>query len=57
MAIFHSRNNLLINGDAAWVPGGVFATIVERRPEMIDGAQDLSLRGVEGASLAFARKD
>ena len=29
LAIFYGRNNLLLNGDVGWVPGNVYATIVE----------------------------
>ena len=55
LAIFYGRNNLLINGDAGWVPGNVFATIEEGLAEMAAAAQDLWLRGVEGETLSFAR--
>ena len=55
LAIFYGRNNLLINGDAGWVPGNVFATIEEGLAEMAEAAQDLWLRGVEGETLSFAR--
>ncbi|WP_025272510.1 DUF3830 family protein [Haloglycomyces albus] len=55
LAIFYGRNNLLINGDAGWVPGNVFATIVEGLPEMAAAAQDLWLRGVIGETLSVAR--
>ncbi|WP_199041901.1 DUF3830 family protein [Glycomyces salinus] len=57
LAIFYGRNNLLINGDAGWVPGNVFATIVEGLPEMAEAAQDLWLRGVEGETLTFTRDE
>lgn len=56
LAIFYGRNNLLINGDAGWVPGNVFATIVDGLTEMATAAQDLWLRGVEGETMTFARK-
>ena len=29
LALFYGRNNLLINGDQGWIPGNVFATVVE----------------------------
>ena len=48
---------LLINGDAGWVPGNVFATIEEGLAEMAEAAQDLWLRGVEGETLSFRRTD
>lgn len=57
LAIFYGRNNLLINGDAGWVPGNVFATIVEGLDDMAAAAQDLWLRGVEGETLSFRRAD
>ncbi len=55
LALFYGRNNLLINGDAGWVPGNVFATITEGLEDMAAAAQDLWLRGVEGETLTFAR--
>lgn len=57
LAIFYGRNNLLINGDAGWVPGNVFATIVDGLSEMAAAAQDLWLRGVEGETLTFTRAE
>lgn len=55
LAIFYGRNNLLINGDAGWIPGNVFATITEGLDDMAAAAQDLWLRGVEGETLSYAR--
>lgn len=57
LAIFYGRNNLLINGDAGWVPGNVFASIVAGLPEMAAAARDLWLRGVEGETLSFTRSE
>ncbi len=57
LALFYERNNLLINGDAGWVPGNVFATIEEGLAEMAAAAQDLWLRGVEGETLSFRRRE
>jgi hypothetical protein len=57
LAIFYGRNNLLINGDAGWVPGNVFATIIDGLEEMAAAAQDLWLRGVEGETLSFRRAE
>ncbi len=57
LAIFYGRNNLLINGDAGWVPGNVFATIIEGLDAMAEAAQDLWLRGVEGETLTFRRAE
>ena len=55
LAIFYGRNNLLINGDAGWVPGNVFATIEEGLADIAAACQDLWLTGVQGEQLAFAR--
>ena len=57
LAIFYGRNNLLINGDAGWVPENVFATIEERLAEMATAAQDLRPRGVEGETMTYARAE
>lgn len=57
LAIFYGRNNLLINGDAGWVPGNVFGTITEGLEEMAAACQDVWLRGVEGETLSFHRAD
>jgi hypothetical protein len=55
LALFYGRNNLLINGDQGWVPGNVFATVVEGLEEMAKACQDLWLGGVRGETLTFAR--
>lgn len=55
LALFYGRNNLLINGDVGWVPGNVFATIVDGLEEMAEACQDLWMRGAEGETLTFAR--
>ncbi|WP_031468691.1 DUF3830 family protein [Sciscionella sediminilitoris] len=55
LAIFYGRNNLLINGDAGWVPGNVFATIEEGLEDIANACQDLWLRGVEGETMTYAR--
>ena len=55
LAIFYGRNNLLINGDQGWVPGNVFATIVEGLAEMAAACQDLWMGGARGETLTFAR--
>lgn len=57
LAIFYGRNNLLINGDAGWVPGNVFGTITEGLEEIAAACQDVWLRGVEGETLSFHRAD
>jgi hypothetical protein len=55
LALFYGRNNLLINGDVGWVPGTVFATVVEGLDAMAAACNDLWMRGVEGETLTFAR--
>ena len=55
LALFYERNNLLLNPDVGWVPGNVFATIVEGLDEIAAASQDLWLNGVAGERLAFAR--
>ena len=55
LALFYERNNLLLNPDVGWVPGNVFATIVEGLDEIAAASQDLWLNGVAGERLTFAR--
>jgi hypothetical protein len=55
LAIFYGRNNLLINGDQGWVPGNVFATIVEGLPEMAAACQDVWMGGARGETLTIQR--
>lgn len=55
LALFYGRNNLLINGDQGWVPGNVFAEIVEGLPEMAAACQDVWMGGARGETLTFAR--
>lgn len=55
LALFYERNNLLLNPDYGFVPGNVFATIVEGLPELAAASQDLWKRGVEGETLSFRR--
>lgn len=55
LAIFYGRNNLLINGDQGWVPGNVFATIVEGLDEMAAACQSIWMDGARGETLSFAR--
>ncbi|MQA82645.1 MAG: DUF3830 family protein [Streptosporangiales bacterium] len=57
IALFYERNNLLLNPDYGWVPGNVFATIVEGLDEIAAASQDLWKRGVEGETLSFRRKE
>jgi hypothetical protein len=55
LALFYGRNNLLINGDVGWVPGTVFATVIDGLDAMADACNDLWMRGVDGETLTFAR--
>jgi len=57
LAIFYGRNNLLINGDQGWVPGNVFAEIVDGLEEMAAACQDVWMGGARGETLTFARAD
>ena len=55
LALFYGRNNLLINGDQGWIPGNVFATVVDGLEEMAAACQDVWMGGARGETLAFAR--
>ncbi|WP_152195644.1 DUF3830 family protein [Georgenia subflava] len=55
LALFYGRNNLLINGDQGWVPGNVFATVVDGLVEMAAACQDVWMGGARGETLVIAR--
>ncbi|URN12109.1 DUF3830 family protein [Streptomyces radiopugnans] len=55
LALFYERNNLLINGDAYWVPGIVWGAVVDGLDRMADACQDLWRAGALGESLNFRR--
>lgn len=55
LALFYERNNLLINGDAGWVPGIVWGSVVDGLDRMADACQDLWRSGAVGETLSFAR--
>ncbi len=55
LAVFYERNNLLLNPDVGWVPGNVFATIVEGLDEIAAASQDMWLNGVAGERLTISR--
>lgn len=57
LAIFYGRNNLLLNGDTGWVPGNVFASIVEGLPEMAAACQDIWMNGATDEVLSFERAE
>lgn len=56
LALFYGRNNLLINGDQGWVPGNVFASVVDGLDEMAEACQSIWMDGARGETLAFERK-
>jgi hypothetical protein len=55
LAIFYGRNNLLLNGDVGWVPGNVYATIVEGLDEMAQACHDVWRSGSVGERLVYER--
>ena len=55
LAIFYGRNNLLLNGDVGWVPGNVFATIVEGLDRMAEACHDVWRAGGVGERLVYER--
>ncbi|ASO19832.1 hypothetical protein FHR81_000489 [Actinoalloteichus hoggarensis] len=55
LAIFYGRNNLLLNGDVGWVPGNVYATIVEGLDEMAEACHDVWRSGAVGERLVYRR--
>ncbi|MEX2374979.1 MAG: DUF3830 family protein [Dehalococcoidia bacterium] len=57
LAIFYGRNNLLLNADIGWVPGNVFASIVEGLDEMAAACNDIWRAGAVGERLRFERVD
>ena len=57
LALFYERNNLLLNPDVGWVPGNVFATIVEGLDEIAAASADLWLHGAAGERLTLRRSE
>jgi hypothetical protein len=55
LALFYERNNLLLNGDAGWVPGIVWGTVVDGLDRMAEACQDLWRAGALGETLSFRR--
>ena len=55
LAIFYGRNNLLINGDIGWVPGNVYASIVEGLDVMAEACHDVWRSGSVGERLVYER--
>jgi hypothetical protein len=55
LAIFYGRNNLLLDPSAGWVPGNVFATIVDGFDEMAAACRELFRKGYASERLSYAR--
>jgi hypothetical protein len=55
LAVFYGRNNLLLNADVGFVPGNVFASIVEGLDAMAEACNDVWRAGAVGERLAFRR--
>ncbi|PSK86888.1 uncharacterized protein DUF3830 [Murinocardiopsis flavida] len=55
LAIFYGRNNLLLNGDVGWVPGNVYATIVDGLAPMAEACNDVWRSGGVGERLVYRR--
>jgi hypothetical protein len=55
LAIFYGRNNLLLNGDVGWVPGNVYASIVEGLDGMAEACHDVWRSGSVGERLVYER--
>ncbi|HZE29845.1 MAG TPA: DUF3830 family protein [Actinoallomurus sp.] len=55
LAIFYGRNNLLLNGDVGWVPGNVYATIVDGLDLMAEACNDVWRSGSVGERLVYQR--
>lgn len=57
LALFYGRNNLLLNADVGFVPGNVFATIVEGLEDMAAAANDVWRAGAVDETLSFRREE
>ncbi len=57
LALFYGRNNLLLNADVGFVPGNVFATVVEGLEEMAAACNDVWRAGAVGEKLTFRRAE
>ena len=55
LAAFYGRNNLLLNGDVGWVPGNVYATIVDGLAAMAEACHDVWRSGSVGERLVYER--
>ena len=57
LAVFYGRNNLLLNGDVGFVPGSVYATVVDGLPAMAKAANDVWRTGAAGEELRYERAE
>ncbi|TDQ45523.1 uncharacterized protein DUF3830 [Actinorugispora endophytica] len=57
LALFYGRNNLLLNGDVGWVPGNVYATVVEGLGRMAEACNDVWRSGGVGERLVYRRHE
>jgi hypothetical protein len=57
LALFYGRNNLLLNGDVGWVPGNVYATVVDGLPRMAEACNDVWRSGAVGERLVYRRHE
>ncbi|MGI5163491.1 DUF3830 family protein [Spirillospora sp. CA-253888] len=55
LALFYGRNNLLLNGDVGWVPGNVYATVVDGLAPMAEACHDVWRSGAVGERLVYQR--
>ena len=55
LAIFYGRNNLLLNGDVGWVPGNVYASVVDGLGPMAEACNDVWRSGGVGERLVYRR--
>lgn len=57
LAVFYGRNNLLLNGDQGWVPGNVYATIIEGLDDFAAACNDIWMSGARGETLTYSRDE
>lgn len=57
LALFYGRNNLLINGDVGFVPGNVFATVVEGLDELAAACNRVWREGAVGERLLLRKHE
>ena len=55
LALFYGRNNLLLNADVGFVPGNVFASVIDGFDDMAAACHDIWQAGSVGERLRFTR--